>query len=166
MPSEPVVTDIEASDSGLRSIEHIEEIGLLVGPSRAAEFMATPLPDTVAETNCRTVASHFLRNGTWLVPTLSIRHTYFCEAVRLLFTEANLKAEPTGALAFAALLAAPRRWLGGVVCCVVSGGNVDPALYARVLCGGRTVGRATGTTAVGHHSTSHYYGINLATVGQ
>jgi threonine dehydratase len=57
------------------------------------------------------------------------------EAVRLLFRLANLKVEPTGALGVAALLEQPARFRSGSVCCVVSGGNVDPAVYARVLTG-------------------------------
>lgn len=56
-------------------------------------------------------------------------------AVRLLYSEVNLKAEPTGALALAAFLEAPERFAGQRVACVVSGGNVDPALYARLITG-------------------------------
>ena len=55
------------------------------------------------------------------------------EAVRLLFSLANLKAEPTGALGLAALLCEPGRFRGRRVCCVVSGGNVDPALYRELI---------------------------------
>jgi threonine dehydratase len=55
------------------------------------------------------------------------------EAVRLLFLRANLKAEPTGALSLGAVLAAPERFKNQTVCCVVSGGNVDPSTYARLL---------------------------------
>ena len=51
------------------------------------------------------------------------------EAVRLLYGLANLKVEPTGALAIGALLAAPDQYRDQEVCCVVSGGNVDPAVY-------------------------------------
>ena len=57
-------------------------------------------------------------------------------AVRLLFSLANLKSEPTGALAVAALLAQPDKFAAQRVCCIVSGGNVDPDLYARVLLAG------------------------------
>ena len=53
-------------------------------------------------------------------------------AVRLLF-DAHLKAEPTGALALAAMLSRPERFAGKQVACVVSGGNVDAAVYARCL---------------------------------
>jgi threonine dehydratase len=55
------------------------------------------------------------------------------EGVRLLFSLANLKAEPTGALPVGALLAAPERFRGRGVALVVSGGNVDPAFYASLL---------------------------------
>ncbi len=55
------------------------------------------------------------------------------EAVRLLFSLANLKAEPTGALSLAALLTEPEPFRGRAVCCVISGGNVDPALYAQLI---------------------------------
>lgn len=55
------------------------------------------------------------------------------EGLRMLFRLANLKAEPTGALAIGAMLAAPETFAGQAVCCVVSGGNVDPELYASLL---------------------------------
>ena len=55
------------------------------------------------------------------------------EGVRLLFSLANLKAEPTGALSIGALLTQPEQFRGQRVCCVVSGGNVDPAVYREIL---------------------------------
>jgi threonine dehydratase len=51
------------------------------------------------------------------------------EGIRLLYGLANLKVEPTGALAIGALLAATDQFRDQEVCCVVSGGNVDPAVY-------------------------------------
>ena len=57
------------------------------------------------------------------------------EGVRLLFALANLKAEPTGALALGAVLAEPDRFRGKRVCCVISGGNADPAFYAELIAG-------------------------------
>ena len=55
------------------------------------------------------------------------------EGVRLLFALANLKAEPTGALALGAVLADQDRFRGKRVCVVISGGNADPALYAKLV---------------------------------
>jgi threonine dehydratase len=57
------------------------------------------------------------------------------EGVRLLFALANLKAEPTGALALGAVLADRDRFAGKRICCVISGGNADPALYAKLIAG-------------------------------
>jgi threonine dehydratase len=66
---------------------------------------------------------------------LEVPDALIAEATRLLFTFANLKAEPTGALALSALLAHPERFAGERVCCIVTGGNVDPARYASILTG-------------------------------
>ncbi len=57
------------------------------------------------------------------------------EAVCLLSALANVKAEPTGALTTGALLASPERFRDRRVCCVVSGGNVDPQVYLEILSG-------------------------------
>ena len=53
--------------------------------------------------------------------------------MRLLFSLANLKAEPTGALSVGALLTDPDRFRDRAVCCVISGGNVDLAVYRQLL---------------------------------
>ena len=62
------------------------------------------------------------------VPEANIR-----EGVRLLYGLANLKAEPTGALSIGALLAELERFRDRRVCCVISGGNVDAAVYREIL---------------------------------
>lgn len=62
------------------------------------------------------------------VPEENIKH-----GVRLLFGLANLKSEPTGALSIGALLTEPERFRDRRVCCVISGGNVDPAVYREIL---------------------------------
>jgi threonine dehydratase len=57
------------------------------------------------------------------------------EAVRLLFSLGNLKAEPTGALAVGALITQPDLFRNQTVACVISGGNVDPEIYRAILAG-------------------------------
>jgi threonine dehydratase len=57
------------------------------------------------------------------------------ESARLLFGLANLKCEPTGALSLAAVMTRPEIFRGSRVCCVISGGNVDPAVYREILAG-------------------------------
>jgi threonine dehydratase len=54
-------------------------------------------------------------------------------AVFELFLNANLKAEPTGALSLAAIFTDPEQFRDKRICCVVSGGNVDPAVYAQLI---------------------------------
>ena len=53
-------------------------------------------------------------------------------AMRLLFERARLVVEPSGAATVAALCSG-RVALAGPVACVISGGNVDPAVFAQVL---------------------------------
>ncbi|MDQ3130542.1 MAG: pyridoxal-phosphate dependent enzyme [Acidobacteriota bacterium] len=55
------------------------------------------------------------------------------DAVRLLFSLANLKVEPTGALSLGAILESPSKFAGKKVCLVVSGGNVDAEVYRQIL---------------------------------
>jgi threonine dehydratase len=68
-----------------------------------------------------------------LAGVIEVSEDQIKEGVRLLFALANLKAEPTGALAIGAVLAEPNRFKGKRVCCVISGGNADPALYAKLV---------------------------------
>jgi threonine dehydratase len=68
-----------------------------------------------------------------LAGVIEVSEEQIMEGVRLLFSLANLKAEPTGALALGAVLADPERFRGKRVCCVVSGGNADPALFAKLV---------------------------------
>jgi glycine/D-amino acid oxidase-like deaminating enzyme len=59
------------------------------------------------------------------------------QAVRLAFSTLKLVVEPGGAVGLAALLAGkvPEAGSGACVGLVLSGGNVDPALFARILQG-------------------------------
>ncbi len=68
-----------------------------------------------------------------LAGVIEVTEEQIMEGVRLLFGLANLKAEPTGALAIGAVLAQPDRFRGKRVCCIISGGNADPAFYARLI---------------------------------
>ena len=74
-----------------------------------------------------------LRDG--LEGIVEVSEQQITESVRLLFAQANLKVEPTGALGIAALLAAPKLFHGQAVCCVASGGNVDTELFRDILAG-------------------------------
>ncbi len=58
------VTEIELSDSGQRSLEHINEVRL------PCWFAADSSPSATLPQECATMAEHFVRNGTWFAPTL------------------------------------------------------------------------------------------------
>jgi threonine dehydratase len=64
---------------------------------------------------------------------VEVSDAYILDALRRYFRYINLKVEPTGALALGAILTQPDQFYGKRVCCVVSGGNVDPVVYARAL---------------------------------
>ena len=92
-------------------------------------------PQTLAD-GARTVSvgAHnwaIIREG--LKDIIEVAEEQIREAVRLFFSLANLKTEPTGALALGALIAEANRFQGQSVCCVVSGGNVDPELFRDLL---------------------------------
>jgi len=72
-----------------------------------------------------------LQNG--LAGIVEVSEEFIKEGLRLLFGLANLKVEPTGALSIGALLSEPDKFKGKTVCCVISGGNVDPEVYCRLL---------------------------------
>jgi len=55
------------------------------------------------------------------------------EAVRLYFEFVNLKCEPTGALTLGAVLTKTEAFEGKKVCLIVSGGNVDPDVYQKII---------------------------------
>lgn len=74
-----------------------------------------------------------LKDG--LAGVVEVSEDQIKEGVRLLFALANLKAEPTGALALGAVMAELDRFRGKRVCCVISGGNADPAAYAELVRG-------------------------------
>jgi threonine dehydratase len=92
-------------------------------------------PETIAD-GARTVS---LGQHNWRIirehvaGIIEVSEEQIREGVRLLYGLANSKVEPTGALALGALLAAPDQFRGEKVCCVVSGGNVDPAVYRECI---------------------------------
>jgi threonine dehydratase len=94
-------------------------------------------PATIAD-GARTIS---LGQHNWEILRRSLRDVVevpepaIIEAVRCLFGLANLKAEPTGALSVAAVLTRPDLFHDRSVCCVISGGNVDPIVYKNILIG-------------------------------
>lgn len=94
-------------------------------------------PQTIAD-GARTLS---LGEHNWKILQRELKHIVevpeekIKEALRLLFGFVNLKAEPTGALSLGAVLTQPELFRDGLVCCVISGGNVDPAVYSQLILG-------------------------------
>jgi len=92
-------------------------------------------PDTIAD-GARTLSLgvlnwEIIQQG--IADIIEVPDALTLEALRRYFLYANLKVEPTGGLSLGALLTQPERFQGKRVCCIVSGGNVDPGVYAQAL---------------------------------
>lgn len=72
-----------------------------------------------------------LKDG--LAGVLEVTEERIGEGLRTYFELANLKCEPTGALPLGALMLASDQFRDKKVCLIVSGGNVDAALYESLL---------------------------------
>jgi threonine dehydratase len=68
-----------------------------------------------------------------ITDVIEVSEDVIMAGVKKYFFDANLKVEPTGALSLGAVLTNPDRFAGQHVCVIVSGGNVDPAVYANAL---------------------------------
>jgi threonine dehydratase len=95
-------------------------------------------PQTIAD-GARTLSVgnlnwDILRNG--LSGVFEVPEETIADALRAYFSLANLKSEPTGALPLGALMLNKDKFADRRVCLVVSGGNVDPAVYSKILSGG------------------------------
>jgi threonine dehydratase len=116
----------EGHDDTARSLARGERVANEPGVRSACDALLAPTPGELTfEVNRRLLA------GGVAVSEAEVR-----EAMRLAFRHLKLVVEPGGAVALAAALFRKVPLDGAVVGVVVSGGNVDPGLYAEVL-GGR-----------------------------
>lgn len=94
-------------------------------------------PQTIAD-GARTIS---LGNHNWeilqtgLAGVVEVSEEKIGEAVKLLFSLANLKVEPTGALPLGAVLENADKFVNKKVCLVISGGNVDTEIYRQIIAG-------------------------------
>lgn len=92
-------------------------------------------PQTIAD-GTRTLS---LGNLNWpiikegLKEIIEVPEEKIVEALKLHFGLANLKCEPTGALSLGAVLLDKGRFKDKKICLVVTGGNVDPSIYAQLI---------------------------------
>ncbi len=75
----------------------------------------------------------FVINAWHLAGGLSVSDTEVADAMRFAYSELKLVVEPGGAVALAALLAGKIDVRGQAVAIILSGGNVDPVLFAKLI---------------------------------
>jgi threonine dehydratase len=122
-PAKVVGAEPAMANDAARSLEAGELIRNVTEPQTIADGARTI---SLGDRNWEILSKGI--DGIFEVPEARI-----AEAVRLLFSLCNLKSEPTGALSLAAVVENRERFSGQKVCCVVSGGNVDPAVYAKMI---------------------------------
>ncbi len=111
-------------DDTRRSLEAGERVGNPVGAASICDSLLARMPGELT----------FAINRRLLAGVLTVSDDEAGVAMRLAFRWLKLVFEPGGAVALAALLAGRAPALRGrTVAVVASGGNVDPALFARVL---------------------------------
>jgi threo-3-hydroxy-L-aspartate ammonia-lyase len=92
-------------------------------------------PMTIAD-GARTIS---LGHRNWAIikdninQIIEVTEEKIADALRLYFMLANLKCEPTGALSLGAVVSTRKLFADKKVCVVVSGGNVDGAMYAKLI---------------------------------
>ncbi len=64
---------------------------------------------------------------------IEVSEESIAQAMRLYFQFANLKCEPTAALSLGAIIEDQQRWKDKSICVVVTGGNVDAPLFAKII---------------------------------
>ena len=103
---------------------------------KAGKLVANEAEPTTIADGARTISLgklnwEIIKNGA--AGIIEVPDEEIAEAVRMYFSLANLKCEPTGALSLGTVLVDKKPFEGKRICLVVSGGNVDAALYARLI---------------------------------
>ena len=121
--AEIVIVEPEGWDDMRRSLEQGEIVPVEPdAPSTFCDALQTPKVSPI------TFGMLKERNAR----ALSVNDAEVAEAIRYAWREHGLTVEPGGAVALAALLAGKLEPAEGTVV-VISGGNVDPALHARII---------------------------------
>jgi threonine dehydratase len=114
----------EGFDDTRRSLEAGKRVGAPPAPRSLCDALESPMPGEIT----------FPILKANLAGVVTVDDAEVAEAMRFAFQELKLVVEPGGSVALAALLAAKvRAEPAGASVIILSGGNVDPALYGRVL---------------------------------
>lgn len=116
------VVEPEAFDDMARSLAAGERVGHPRGPPSICDALMAPMPGELTWPINRRLAG-----------ALTVSDAEAAEAMRFAFRHLKLVIEPGGAVSLAALLSGKAKARDRVTGIVLSGGNVDPALYAEII---------------------------------
>lgn len=114
-------------DDTKRSLETGTRQAVAPGAKSFCDALLSPMPGEIT----------FALNSRLLAGAFSVTDAEVSAAMRAVFTDLKLVSEPGGTVAMAALLAGKLAMEGKTVAAIISGGNVDPELYAEILTGHR-----------------------------
>ena len=117
-----LVVEPDAYDDMARSLAAGERVGRPAGPPSICDALMAPMPGVLTWPINRRLAG-----------ALTVSDAEVAEAVRFAFRHLKLVVEPGGAVSLAALLAGKVEGAGRTTGLILSGGNVDPGLYAAII---------------------------------
>ena len=116
------VVEPEAFDDTARSLAAGERVGHPQGAPSICDALMSPMPGVLTWPINRRLAG-----------AITVSDAEVAEAVRFAFRHLKLVIEPGGAVSLAALLAGKIGTEGLTTAIILSGGNVDPTLYAEII---------------------------------
>lgn len=116
------VVEPEAFDDTARSLAAGERLGHPQGPPSICDALMAPMPGVLTWPINRRLAG-----------AITVSDAEVAEAVGFAFRHLKLVIEPGGAVSLAALLAGKVEAQGLTTAIVLSGGNVDPGLFAEII---------------------------------
>ncbi|WP_312598718.1 threonine/serine dehydratase [Brevundimonas sp.] len=117
-----LVVEPEAFDDTARSLAAGERVGHPQGRPSICDALMAPMPGELTWPINRRLAG-----------AVTVSDAEVAEAMRFAFRHLKLVIEPGGAVSLAALLAGKVETRGRTTAIVLSGGNVDPCLYAQII---------------------------------
>lgn len=117
-----LVVEPEAYDDTARSLAAGERVGHPDGAPSICDALMSPMPGVLTWPINRRLAG-----------AVTVSDAEVAEAVRFAFRHLKLVIEPGGAVSLAALLVGKVEGVGRTTGVILSGGNVDPSLYAEII---------------------------------
>jgi threonine dehydratase len=117
-----VVVEPEAFDDTARSLQARQRVGHPSGAPSICDALMSPMPGELTFPINRRLAG-----------AITVSDAEVAEAMRFAFGQLKLVVEPGGAVSLAAVLAGKAETRGLTTAIVLSGGNVDPGLFAEII---------------------------------